>query len=63
MNKTNNKELEEAINDVEELIEQFYKFPNPESVEIKDKEIGNIETILKELKRLQEENKNLKKAK
>ena len=63
MSKADNKELEEAINDVEELIERFYEFPNPESVEIKDKEIGNIETILKELERLQEENKNLKKAK
>lgn len=50
-----NKQLEKAINDVEELIEQFYEFPNPKSVEIKDREIGNIETILKELKRLQED--------
>lgn len=60
ISKADNKELEEAINYVEELIEQFYEFPNPKSVEIKDREIGNIETILKELKRLQEENSYLK---
>jgi len=59
ISKADNKELEEAINDVEELIEQFYEFPNPKSVEIKDREIGNIETVLKELKRPQEENNKL----
>ena len=52
-----NKGIEEAINSIKELIEGFYNFPNPQSVSMPDYKIKDIETVLKELERLQEENK------
>lgn len=59
MSKADNKELEEAINNVKKLIGMFYEFPNPQSISIKDCEVEDIETVLKEIERLQEENKDL----
>ena len=54
--------IEEAINSIKGLIEEFYNFPNPQSVSIMNYEIKDIETVLKELERLQEENNKLKRA-
>ncbi len=42
-------ELEESIEYLKELVEAFYVFPNPQSIEIKDSEIKYIETVLKAL--------------
>ena len=58
-----NEELEEAINNVKGIIETFYEFPNPNSILIRDYEVNDIETVLKELERLQEENRQYKRIK
>ena len=39
----------------EEIIEPFYNFPNPISIELKDTDVGAIETILSLIKEHQEE--------
>ena len=41
-----NKELEEVIDNIKNIIEIFYEFPNPQSVKIKDCEVKNLETVL-----------------
>lgn len=39
----------------EKIIEPFYAFPNPISIELKDTDVGAIETILSLIKEQQEE--------
>ena len=39
----------------EKIIEPFYNFPNPISIELKDTDVGAIETILSLIKEQQEE--------
>lgn len=58
MSKADDKELEEAIKRLEH-IDRYYDCNNYYSKH----DLDCIETALKELERLQEENKNLKKTK
>ena len=39
----------------EKIIESFYAFPNPTSIELKDKDVGAIEMVLSLIKKQQEE--------
>ena len=39
----------------EKIIESFYAFPNPTSIELKDKDVGAIEMVLSLIKEQQEE--------
>lgn len=55
MSKADEKQLEEAVNNLKGIIEMFYEFPNPRSILIRDYEVCDIETVLKELERLQED--------
>ena len=49
-------EQREAIETCKEkIIEPFYNFPNPISIELKDTDVGAIETILSLIKEQQEE--------
>lgn len=51
-----NKEQEAIEICKEKIIEPFYDFPNPVSVELKDTDVGAIETVLSMLQEQQEEN-------
>lgn len=52
------KEQEEAIEYVsKKIIEPFYDFPNPTSIELKDTDVKALEAILSMLQEQQEENK------
>lgn len=56
------KEQEEAIEICKEkIIEPFYDFPNPTSVELKDTDVKAIETVLNLIKEQQKEIESLQK--
>lgn len=53
--------MEEDIKKIQErIIEPFYDFPNPISIELKDTDVELIENLIKGYKELEEENKILK---
>lgn len=55
-----NEEEKKAIEKIKEIIECFYCFPNPTSIELKDCDCSTLETTLKLIEKLQKENEELK---
>lgn len=52
--------MEEDIKKIQErIIEPFYDFPNPISIELKDTDVELIENLIKRNKELEESNHNL----
>lgn len=56
-----NEEEKRAIEKIKEIIECFYYFPNPTSIELKNCDCSTLETILNLIEKLQKENEELKK--
>lgn len=55
-----NEEEKRAIEKIKEIIECFYYFPNPTSIELKNCDCSTLETILNLIEKLQKENEELK---
>lgn len=55
-----NEEEKKAIEKIKEIIECFYCFPNPTSIELKDCDCSTLEIALKLIDKLQKENEELK---
>ena len=55
-----NEEEKRAIERIKEIIECFYCFPNPTSIELKDCDCSTLETILNLIEKLQKENEKYK---
>ncbi len=55
-----NDEEKRAIERIKEIIECFYCFPNPTSIELKDCDCSTLETILNLIEKLQKENEEIR---
>lgn len=55
-----NEEEKKAIEKIKEIIECFYCFPNPTSIELKDCDCSTLEILLNLIEKLQKENEELK---
>ena len=55
-----NEEEKKAVEKIKEIIECFYIFPNPISIELKDCDCSTLEIALKLIEKLQKENEKLK---
>ena len=55
-----NEEEKKAVEKIKEIIECFYCFPNPTSIELKDCDCSTLEIALNLIKKLQKENEELK---
>ena len=58
-----NEEEKKVIEKIKEIIECFYCFPNPTSIELKDCDCSTLEIVLNLIEKLQKENEELKKYK
>ena len=55
-----NEEEKKAVEKIKEIIECFYCFPNPTSIELKDCDCSTLEIALNLIEKLQKENEELK---
>lgn len=57
-----NEEEKKAVEKIKEIIECFYCFPNPTSIELKDCDCSTLEIALNLIEKLQKENEELRES-